>query len=209
MPLSELAAGSGVFAAFSAFALVSSITPGPNNTMVLASGVNFGFARTIPHVLGISIGFALMVALVGLGLGSMFSAWPWTWQVLRVGAAVYLSWLAWKLATSGGVQDKPVARPMGFLQAAAFQWVNPKAWVMAVGACSTYVLHGNVWINVALLAGLFAVINLPSVAMWAVCGSALRRWLAQPRVLRVFNVTMALLLLASLWPILASHPAPA
>lgn len=207
MALEPLVAGSGMFAAFCAFALVSSITPGPNNTMVLASGVNFGFARTVPHLLGISIGFSLMVALVGLGLGSVFTALPWTWHVLRAVAAVYLVWLAWKLATSGGVQDREVARPMTFLRAAAFQWVNPKAWVMAVGACSTYVLHGNVWLNVLLMAGVFAVINLPSVAMWAVFGSALRRWLASPRVLRAFNVTMALLLLASLWPILAGHHA--
>lgn len=206
MFMSEFAAGSSVFAAFAAFALVSSLTPGPNNTMLLASGVNFGFARTVPHLLGVTLGFSLMVALVGLGLGSVFQAWPWAWQALRVGAAIYLTWLAWKLATSGAVEDREVARPMGFLHAVAFQWVNPKAWVMAVGACSTYVLHANMWVNVALLAGIFAVINLPSVAMWAVCGSALRRWLARPRVLRAFNVTMALLLLASLWPILASHP---
>ncbi|WP_029044203.1 LysE family translocator [Cupriavidus sp. WS] len=206
MAVPQLVAGSGVFAAFSAFALVSSITPGPNNTMVLASGVNFGFARTVPHILGISLGFAVMVAVVGLGLGSLFAALPWTWTVLRVVAALYLAWLAWQLASSGGVQERQVAQPMGFLPAAAFQWVNPKAWVMAVGACSTYVLHGNVWLNVLLLAGVFAVINLPSVAMWAVFGAALRRWLAQPRVLRVFNVAMALLLLASLWPILSARP---
>lgn len=204
MALSELAAGSAVFAAFSGFVLVSSITPGPNNTMVLASGVNFGFVRTIPHLLGISSGFALMIALIGLGLGSLFTALPWTWPLLRVAATVYLVYLAWKLATAGGVQDRQVAKPMGFLQAAAFQWVNPKAWVMAVGACSAYVLHPNLWLNVLLLAGLSAIINLPSVAVWAVFGASLRRWLARPRVLRVFNVTMALLLLGSLWPILAA-----
>lgn len=204
MALSDLAAGSAVFAAFSGFVLVSSITPGPNNTMVLASGVNFGFVRTIPHLLGISSGFALMIALIGLGLGSLFTALPWTWPLLRVAATAYLVYLAWKLATAGGVQDRQVARPMGFLQAAAFQWVNPKAWVMAVGACSAYVLHPNLWLNVLLLAGLSAIINLPSVAVWAVFGASLRRWLARPRVLRVFNVTMALLLLGSLWPILAA-----
>lgn len=204
MALSELAAGSAVFAAFGGFVLVSSITPGPNNTMVLASGVNFGFVRTIPHLLGISSGFALMIALIGLGLGSLFTALPWTWPLLRVAATVYLVYLAYKLATAGGVQDRQVGKPMGFLQAAAFQWVNPKAWVMAVGACSAYVLHPNLWLNVLLLAGLSAIINLPSVAVWAVFGASLRRWLARPRVLRVFNVTMAVLLLGSLWPILAA-----
>lgn len=204
MALSELAAGSAVFAAFGGFVLVSSITPGPNNTMVLASGVNFGFVRTIPHLLGISSGFALMIALIGLGLGSLFTALPWTWPLLRVAATVYLVYLAYRLATAGGVQDRQVARPMSFLQAAAFQWVNPKAWVMAVGACSAYVLHPNLWLNVLLLASLSAIINLPSVAVWAVFGASLRRWLARPRVLRVFNVTMAVLLLGSLWPILAA-----
>ncbi|MCT9073767.1 LysE family translocator [Cupriavidus gilardii] len=204
MALSELAAGSAVFAAFGGFVLVSSITPGPNNTMVLASGVNFGFARTIPHLLGISSGFAVMIALIALGLGSLFTAVPWTWPLLRVAATAYLVYLAWKLAIAGRVQDRQVTRPMSFLQAAAFQWVNPKAWVMAVGACSAYVLHPNVWLNVLLLASLSAIINLPSVAVWAVFGASLRRWLARPRVLRVFNVTMALLLLGSLWPILAA-----
>ena len=205
MALASLSASSGIFAAFCAFVFVSSITPGPNNTMVLASGVNFGFMRTVPHLLGITVGVSIMVILVDLGLGSIFAALPWTWQVLRVAAAAYLVWLAWQLATSGGVQEREVARPMTFLRAAAFQWVNPKAWVMVVGACSTYVLHGNVWLNVLLMVAVFGVVNLPSVAVWAIFGSALRRWLASPRVLRVFNVTMAMLLLASLWPILASH----
>nr|WP_315596389.1 LysE family translocator [uncultured Cupriavidus sp.] len=203
--LSDLA-GSGMLLALAAFALVSSITPGPNNTMLLASGVNFGLLRTVPHLLGVSLGFAFMVGLVGLGLGSVFTALPWTWNVLRVGATAYLAWLAWKLATAGGVQDREVARPMTFLRAAAFQWVNPKAWVMAVGACSAYVLHPNIWLNALAMAVVFAVVNLPSVATWAVFGAALRRWLANPRVLRVFNIVMALLLLASLWPILAIHP---
>lgn len=199
-------AGSGMLLALAAFALVSSITPGPNNTMLLASGVNFGLLRTVPHLLGVSLGFAFMVGLVGLGLGSVFTALPWTWNVLRVGATAYLVWLAWKLATAGGVQDREVARPMTFLRAAAFQWVNPKAWVMAVGACSAYVLHPNIWLNALAMAVVFAVVNLPSVATWAVFGAALRRWLANPRVLRVFNIVMALLLLASLWPILVIHP---
>lgn len=203
---SELAASTGALLAYSAFVLVSSITPGPNNTMLLASGVNFGLRRTVPHLLGICIGMVVMMVIVGLGLGSVFTALPWTWDVLRVCATAYLVWLAWKLATAGGLQDREVTRPMTFLRAAAFQWVNPKAWVMAVGACSAYVLHPNLWANAALMAVLCGVVNLPSITTWAVFGAALRRWLANPRVLRVFNVTMALLLLASLWPILGAHP---
>ncbi len=202
----HLAASTSALLAYSAFLLVSSITPGPNNTMLLASGVNFGLRRTVPHLLGICIGMVVMITVVGLGLGSVFTAFPWTWNVLRVGATAYLVWLAWKLATAGGLQDREVTRPMSFLRAAAFQWVNPKAWVMAVGACSAYVLHPNIWINAALMAALCAVVNLPSITTWAVFGAGLRRWLGNPRVLRVFNVTMALLLLASLWPILGASP---
>lgn len=203
---SQMAAGSGVLFAFCAFVLVSSITPGPNNTMLLASGVNFGFRRTVPHLLGICVGMIFMLTVVGLGLGSAFTAFPWTWNVLRAVATAYLVWLAWKLATAGSLQDREVTRPMSFVRAAAFQRVNPKAWVMAVGACSAYVLHPNIWINAAVMGVLFAVVNLPSITTWAVFGMALRRWLGNPRVLRVFNVTMALLLLASLWPILEAHP---
>lgn len=202
----ELAASTSVLLAYCAFMLVSSITPGPNNTMLLASGVNFGLRRTVPHLFGVCIGMVVMMTVVGLGLGSVFTAVPWTWNVLRVAATIYLVWLAWKLATAGGLQDREVTRPMSFLRAAAFQWVNPKAWVMAVGACSAYALHPDVWINAALMAVLCAVVNLPSITTWAAFGAGLRRWLGNPRVLRVFNVTMALLLLASLWPILGAQP---
>jgi len=204
--LSNSLPGSSVLIAFCAFVLVSSITPGPNTTMLLASGVNFGFRRTVPHLFGICVGMIFMLTVVGLGLGSAFTEFPWTWHVLRVAATIYLVWLAWKLATAGQLQDRDVARPMSFLRAAAFQWVNPKAWVMAVGACTAYVLHPNIWINAAVMGGVFAAINLPSITTWAVFGAGLRRWLAQPRVLRVFNLVMALLLLASLWPILGAQP---
>jgi threonine/homoserine/homoserine lactone efflux protein len=127
--------------AFALFALVSSITPGPNNTMLLASGVNFGFLRTIPHALGISLGFMLLVVAVGLGLGEIFTAAPWTYTALRWIGAAYLLYLAWCIATSGRMSEagEHGGTPMTFLGAAAFQWVNPKAWVMAVGAITTYV----------------------------------------------------------------------
>ncbi len=122
--------------AFVLFAFVSSITPGPNNTMLLSSGVNFGFNRTVPHMLGISCGFAVMVLAVGLGLGAVFKAYPLLYTVLRYAGAAYLLYLAYKIATSGPVRDTggQEGRPMSFLAAAAFQWVNPKAWVMAIGA---------------------------------------------------------------------------
>ncbi|BCA29280.1 LysE family translocator [Metapseudomonas otitidis] len=189
--------------AFALFALVTSITPGPNNMMLLASGVNFGIRRSLPHMLGISIGFMVMVAAVGLGLHQVFEQVPLLYSLLRYGGAAYLVYLAWKIAGSGAPDDtKGGARPFTFLQAAAFQWVNPKAWVMAIGAITTYTPQENFVTNALLIAALFALINCPSVGLWTVAGSLLRHWLSSPRVLRAFNIGMAILLVASLYPIL-------
>ncbi|WP_165673970.1 LysE family translocator [Metapseudomonas otitidis] len=189
--------------AFALFALVTSITPGPNNMMLLASGVNFGIRRSLPHMLGISIGFMVMVAAVGLGLHQVFEQVPLLYSLLRYGGAAYLIYLAWKIAGSGAPDDaKDEARPFTFLQAAAFQWVNPKAWVMAIGAITTYTPQENFVTNALLIAVLFALINCPSVGLWTVAGSLLRHWLSSPRVLRAFNIGMAVLLVASLYPIL-------
>jgi threonine/homoserine/homoserine lactone efflux protein len=190
--------------AFVAFAFVTSITPGPNNMMLLASGVNFGVRRSLPHMLGISLGFMLLVAAVGLGLGQLFEQVPLLHSVLRYAGAAYLLYLAWKIAQSGAPQSSgaPAARPFTFLQAAAFQWVNPKAWIMAIGAITTYTPHEGFFTNVLLIAALFALVNCPSVGLWTVAGSLLRNWLNNPRALRAFNIGMALLLVASLYPIL-------
>jgi len=172
--------------------------------MLLASGVNFGVRRSIPHALGISIGFMVMVLAVGLGLGEVFKAWPALYTVLRYVGAAYLLYLAWKIATSGPIgADSPDARkPMGFWGAAAFQWVNPKAWVMAVGAITTYTPAQGYVMNVIVVAAVFALVNLPSVGVWVMCGSALRNLLQNPRWLMLFNVLMALLLVISLYPLL-------
>lgn len=193
--------------AFALFAFVSSITPGPNNTMLLASGVNFGFRRTMPHAVGISVGFAVMVLAVGLGLGAVFKAVPVLYTVLRYVGAVYLLYLAWKIATSGPVgqaQDNS-AKPMGFWAAAAFQWVNPKAWVMAVSGVTTYAPAQGYVTNVIAIAVVFGIINMPSVCVWAGFGSLLRNLLQDPRWRVAFNITMAVLLVASLYPLLVSH----
>lgn len=189
--------------AFVAFALVTSITPGPNNMMLLASGVNFGIRRSLPHMLGISLGFMVLVIAVGMGLGQLFERLPVLHDVLRYVGAAYLLYLAWKIAQSGAPQgrDTPSARPFTFLQAAAFQWVNPKAWIMAIGAITTYTPHEGFFTNVLLIAALFALVNCPSVGLWTVAGSLLRKWLDNPRALRAFNIGMALLLVASLYPI--------
>lgn len=189
--------------AFIAFAFVTSVTPGPNNMMLLASGVNFGLRRSLPHMLGISLGFMVLVMAVGLGLGQLFEKVPMLYSVLRYLGAAYLLYLAWKIANSGAPDSQASERgkPFSFLQAAAFQWVNPKAWVMAIGAITTYTPQENFLVNVLLIAALFALVNCPSVGLWTVAGSLLRNWLKNPRVLRGFNIGMALLLVASLYPI--------
>jgi len=189
---------------FALFALVTSITPGPNNTMLLASGVNFGFNRTIPHMLGITCGFFVLVVAVGFGLGAVFQTYPMLYTVLRYVGAAYLLYLAWKIAHSGPVSEseKGESKPISYLGAAAFQWVNPKAWIMAIGAISTYTPMQGYFTNVIVIAAVFALINLPSVSVWAGCGTLLRNVLKDRRWLRLFNWGMALLLVASLYPLL-------
>ncbi|VVO25169.1 LysE family translocator [Pseudomonas fluorescens] len=189
---------------FALFALVTSVTPGPNNTMLLASGVNFGFNRSIPHMLGISCGFFVLVLAVGFGLGAVFQTYPLLYNVLRYVGAAYLLYLAWKIAHSGPVSEtaQGQGKPISYWGAAAFQWVNPKAWIMAVGAISTYTPLQGYFTNVVVIAAVFALINLPSVSLWVACGSLLRKVLRDPRWLRVFNLSMALLLVASLYPLL-------
>ncbi|NQD91402.1 LysE family translocator [Pseudomonas sp. CrR25] len=190
--------------AFIAFAFVTSVTPGPNNMMLLASGVNFGVRRSLPHMFGISLGFMVLVLAVGLGLGQLFEQVPVLYSLLRYLGAAYLLYLAWNIARAGAPQGSGENRgkPFSFLQAAAFQWVNPKAWIMAIGAITTYTPQENFAVNVLLIAALFALVNCPSVGLWTMAGSLLRNWLDNPRALRAFNVGMALLLVASLYPIL-------
>ncbi len=184
------------------FAFVSSATPGPNNLMLMASGANFGFWRTIPHMLGISVGFAVMLVLVGSGLVQIFDRFPVIYTVLKVASVIYMIYLAWKIANAAPVTTNAEAgTPMTFLQAAAFQWVNPKAWAMALTAITVYVGDAAmVWL--ALAATLFALVNLPSVSLWTVAGQQLQRILTNPVRLRTYNWTMAALLIASLYPVL-------
>jgi threonine/homoserine/homoserine lactone efflux protein len=193
-----------LFLGLLAFSFVSSATPGPNNLMLMASGTNFGFARTIPHMLGVALGFTLMIVLVGLGLAKLFETFPVLRLILKIGSVAYLVYLAWKIATSsapkGDVESK--AKPMTFIQAALFQWVNPKAWTMALGAVSVYVPASNPIWGLLLVAGIFGAINLPVVSTWAAMGVQLRRFLQDPIKLRAFNITAAVLLLASLYPVI-------
>lgn len=187
-----------------AFGFVTSITPGPNNLMLLASGVNFGFRATIPHMLGIGIGFVVMVVLVGLGFGQMFALLPWLHVVLKVLGTLYMLYLAWRLANGGGIgESERPKQPMTFLQAAAFQWVNPKAWAMAVSAIAAYTVPDQFSLSILVIGLVFGAVNLPSVSCWALFGLWLRRFLSDPRTVRRFNLAMAALLVASLWPVAA------
>ncbi|MBX8826220.1 LysE family translocator [Pseudochrobactrum sp. Wa41.01b-1] len=193
-----------VFMALVVFAFVTSITPGPNNLMLLASGVNFGFRRTIPHMLGIGIGFLSLLLGVGYGLGAVLETAPALYVGLKFAGGAYMLYLAYKIATSTSVGrvDDETAQPMSFMQAWLFQWVNPKAWVMAVTAMASYTVHDAYSLSVLLIGVVFAVINVPSVSSWAAFGSLLRQWLEDPVRLKWFNLTMAALLVVSLWPML-------
>ena len=184
------------------FAFVSSITPVPNNLMLLASGANFGFRRTLPHMLGVGLGFTFMIVLVGLGLIQVFEAYPVAHLVLKVVSVVYLLWLAWKIANAAPPKDaEESGTPITFLQAAAFQWVNPKAWTMALTAITVYAPGQTVW-AILLVAGVFGAVNVPAVSSWTVLGQQMQRFLTKPARLRAFNISMALLLVASLVPLL-------
>jgi threonine/homoserine/homoserine lactone efflux protein len=184
------------------FAFVSSSTPGPNNLMLMASGANFGFLRSVPHMAGISIGFMVMLFAVGAGLIQIFDRLPVIYTVLKVVSVIYMLWLAWKIANAAPVtKNAEAGAPMTFLQAAAFQWVNPKAWAMALTAITVYMSEASLmWLAVG--AFLFAVVNLPSVSLWTVAGQQMQRILTNPRRLRAYNWTMAALLIASLYPML-------
>ena len=189
------------FLALAAFALVSSITPGPNNLMLMASGANFGFRRTVPHMLGIGLGFGLMIVLVGLGLVRIFDAFPVTHLILTVVGVAYLLWLAWKIAHAAAPDAaRAGVRPFTFVQAALFQWVNPKAWQMALTAITLYAPDRSV-VAILWVGLVFALINLPSVSTWTVMGQQMGRILSSPKRLRLFNWSMAALLVASLVPV--------
>ncbi len=195
--------------ALAAFAFVASITPGPNNLMLMASGTNFGFTRTLPHLLGVGLGFMAMILLVGLGLMQIFETFPLTYQILKYASATYLIYLAWKIATAAPPpnSDNPeqaTGKPLSFIQASLFQWVNPKAWTMALTAVSVYTLPSQPTTSLLAVVAIFGLVNVPCVTLWTVLGTQLRRILKDPLRLRIFNITAALLLIATLYPILTT-----
>jgi threonine/homoserine/homoserine lactone efflux protein len=195
------------------FAFVTSATPGPNNAMLFASGVNFGLRRTVPHILGVTLGFTFMQLALGLGVGMVFEAVPGLYAVLRVLGVAYMLYLAWAIGTStpptsaseppsapGRGADRGVGRPMTFLQASAFQWVNPKALMMCLTAASTYAPQDRPVLGALVVTAAFFIVGMPCVGAWAVLGTVLRGLLQDRRRLKAFNVVMALALLASVAP---------
>ena len=184
------------------FVFVNSITPGPNNVMLTAAGANFGYRRCLPHVLGISGGAAVMVLLVGAGLGTLFERFPQTYMALKYLGAGYLIYLAWRIArTRHAAQSTREARPFSFLEAAAFQWVNPKAWIMVVGMLAAYMPQSYPLHELLLAAAVLALVNYPSISFWTLFGSAVGRLLNNSSAVHRFNLCMAGLLLLSLYPI--------
>ncbi|MBJ7420906.1 MAG: LysE family translocator [Rhodoferax sp.] len=195
--------------------LVSSVTPGPNNTMLMASGVHFGFRRTLAHLMGVQLGFGFMVVAVGLGLHTVLAQFPAFYALVRLAGAAYMVWMAWSLASARphvavpaalddglhSAQDE--AKPLGFWGAVLFQWVNPKAWVMAVTIMSAYMPPGAGLLQIAPLGMLYVALGFPCSSVWVGFGSALRSYLQDPFRMRVFNCSMAAALLLSLYPMLS------
>jgi threonine/homoserine/homoserine lactone efflux protein len=189
--------------AFVMFATVMFFTPGPNNIMLLSSGLTYGFRRTLPHVAGITVGVAFMIGTVGLGLGTIFIAWPVLQTILKYAGIAYLLYLAAAIATSGPVTSGQDNRrgPMTFWGAAMFQWINVKGWVMVIGSITAYAAIASFPWNIVIQVALCLLLGVLACSAWALFGSALRPLLTSPRAVRAFNIVMAVLLLASLYPV--------
>ncbi|WP_445766469.1 LysE family translocator [Rheinheimera sp.] len=186
------------------FAFSTTITPGPNNVMIMSSGVNYGIKASVPHWLGICLGFPLMVLLVGLGFGVVFERYPHLHQLIKVLGVAYLIWLAWRIASAEPKAiEQGKSKPFSFIQAALFQWVNGKAWVMASGAVAAFTTVGGVyWLEVSVITAAFLLVAFPCVGIWLVFGAALRTVLTKALFQRIFNVTMAVILVLSVVPVL-------
>ena len=191
-----------VFFAMASFAFVMAFTPGPNNVMLTASAANFGFVPSIPHILGVTLGFVVLVAASGAGLGTLIVAVPSIQTALKIVGAAYLLWLAWKVANAGAPGEGGGAntRPLTFLQAAAFQWVNPKGVIIALGAIALYVSPARPVADLSILLVVFGVVTLAATVCWSLFGVALGRVLRDRRRARIFNVCMGVLLVASIVP---------
>lgn len=186
------------------FAFSTTITPGPNNVMIMSSGVNYGIKASLPHFFGICFGFPLMVLLVGLGFGLIFERYPHLHQLIKVLGVMYLLWLAWKIASA---QPKTIeqgkSKPFSFIQAVLFQWINAKAWVMASGAIATFTsVTGIYWLQVLIITAVFLLVSFPCVGIWLLFGAGLRKILTQQYFQRAFNICMGILLVLSVIPVI-------
>ncbi len=186
------------------FAFSAAITPGPNNVMLMSSGLNYGVKKSLPHLFGICLGFPVMVLLIGVGLGSVFERFPITHTVIQTFGILYLLYLAWIIATTKTHEiDSAKSKPLNFWQAALFQWINPKAWIMATGAIATYTtLSTNIFQQIGIIALIFLITAFPSAATWLFFGANLKRFLQCPKHQKIFNIVMALLLVGSIIPVL-------
>ncbi|HBC7455093.1 TPA: LysE family translocator [Proteus mirabilis] len=188
-----------IFLSLAIFSFVTSITPGPNNIMLLASGINFGLKRTMPHAIGVSLGFFVMLLAVGIGIGALIKSSPIIYNILKYLGALYLLWLAWKTAISHSVEQNSNKQgsPLTLLEAALFQWINPKSWMMAISGITLYTSPQYPYISMLLVAIIFTLINFPCVAIWATFGHGLRERLKNPKILKLFNFIMGGLLALS------------
>ena len=190
--------GHETFLALFTFAFVSSVTPGPNNLMLMTSGANFGFKRTLPHMFGVGFGFSFMIVMIGIGIIRLFDIFPAIYDVLKVVSVIYMLWLSWKIATAAAPEEKVASqKPFTFIQAGLFQWVNPKAWTMALTAVTVYAPQHDLH-TVLIISLIFGLINVVVISSWVVLGTSMRQWLSNKTRLRVFNWTMAALLVGSL-----------
>ena len=194
----------GDFWSLVGFSVAMTITPGPNNLMVAAAAANYGITDTVPHIAGIAVGFTIMLAIVAAGLGGVVMGVPFLHPIMLWGGAIWMLYLAWKIATAPPPEPNRLKRPpLGFFGAALFQWVNPKAWMIALGAASEFVIPGRpLALEAGRIAGVFAIVAIPCILPWAMLGSGTARILNAPHRLRAFNVSMALLLVASVVPML-------
>jgi threonine/homoserine/homoserine lactone efflux protein len=195
---------STLFLALFIFAAIAAWTPGPNNTLLMASGVNHGFRQTMPLILGVAIGFPFMIGMVGIGLGKIFDVYPVLYTILKYAGAAYMLWLAYKIATSKRPEDGDLQRspPLTFMQGSLFQWINPKGWMMALTMISSYTLPTAYWTGLATIVATALLMGFSSASGWALFGSSLRHVMNDPRYFRAINIALAASLLASIVPML-------
>ena len=193
-----------LYAGLFVFAVIMAFTPGPNNTILMASGMAHGFRRTLPAVFGVALGFPFLALCVGLGLGKLLEAVPGFHALLKYGGALYLIWLAWKIATEKPSENDSdnATKPLNFMQAMGFQWINPKAWIFAISAAADYTLPDQFWLGLAAVVGTLVITGISSASTWAAFGMGIKALLSDPRWFRPINIGLAILLLGSLVPML-------